>query len=397
MMSPATLQQDLRLLSPQTCRSAYRFWVPTAMAFFVNGAGFGGWAAQVPRATARLHADEGAFGLMLLGMGIGAVLAMAFSGALIARFGAGALIRLSLVVFLAAYIVLSFSADWTIFVIALLLFGGAGGLMDVAMNAYAADIEAHMSWKVMASFHGMWSVGGLAGAAFASYLLAVVTDLTQALTMTACLSALFMLCQHNISPLHHEGGGQKADRRLTIDRLTLILGVLAALSFSAEGAVRDWSSLFLANEIHATIDHAGWGFAAFSATMAACRLSGDWMRLRFGERNVVVVSGIVAIVGFAMAVTSADYLVVVAGFGLVGLGLSNIVPILISAAGRTSAPGASIAFVVSFGYAGYLASPPLLGFIASQASLGTMFVIVGASCVAISGGWLLVEGAMRKA
>jgi MFS family permease len=131
--------------------------------------------------------------------------------------------------------------------------------------------------------------------------------------------------------------------------------------------------------------------------MALCRFTGDWMRLRFGERNVVVVSGIVAIIGFAMAVTTADHLVAIAGFALVGLGLSNIVPILISAAGRTSAPGSSIAFVVSFGYAGYLASPPILGFIASQASLATMFIIVAASCVAISAGWLLVEGAMRKA
>ncbi len=385
------------MFSPQTARSAYRFWLPTAMAFFVNGAGFGGWAAQVPRAMARLHTDEGAFGLMLLGMGIGAMLAMAFSGRLIARHGAGPIMRLSLVVFLAAYIVLSFSADWTIFVAALLLFGAAGGLMDVAMNAYAADVEAHMNWKVMASLHGMWSIGGLAGAAVASYLLAILSDLTQALALTACLSVLFMLCQHNLTPLHHQGASEKSHQRLAIGRLTLVLGVLAALSFSAEGAVRDWSSLFLASEVHTTIDRAGWGFAAFSATMALCRFTGDWMRLRFGERNVVIVSGIVAIIGFAMAVTTADHLMAVAGFALVGLGLSNIVPILISAAGRTSAPGSSIAFVVSFGYAGYLASPPILGFIASQASLATMFLIVAASCVAISAGWLLVESATRKA
>jgi MFS family permease len=159
--------------------------------------------------------------------------------------------------------------------------------------------------------------------------------------------------------------------------------------------VRDWSSLFLANEVKTSIDRAGWGFAAFSAAMALCRLTGDWMRLRFGERNVVVISGLVAIVGYVMAVASANYLVAVAGFGLVGLGLSNIVPILISAAGRSSAPGSSIAFVVSFGYAGFLASPPILGFIAAEASLATMFLVVAASCVVISAGWLLVERAVR--
>jgi MFS family permease len=366
------------------------------MTFFVNGAGFGGWAAQVPRATARLQVDEGAFGLMLLGMGIGAVLAMAFSGRLIAKYGAGALIRLSLVVFLATYIVLSTSSDWGIFVAALLLYGAAGGLMDVAMNAYASDVEVHMNWRVMASFHGMWSVGGLVGAALASSMLAIVSDLTQALVLTAGIAILFIACQHNLIPFQHRTG-EKSHARLAIGRLTLILGVLAAFCFSAEGAVRDWSSLFMTNELQTGIDRAGWAFAAFSATMALCRLSGDWMRVRFGERTVIVISGIVAVIGFAMAVTSMNYLAVVAGFGLVGLGLSNIVPILISAAGRTSAPGSSIAFVVSFGYAGLLASPPVFGFIASQTTLATMFVVVAASCIAIPIGWLLVERATTKA
>jgi MFS family permease len=362
------------------------------MAFFVNGAGFGGWAAQVPRATARLQVDEGTFGLMLLGMGIGAVLAMAFSGRLIAKYGAGPLMRLSFVIFLAAYIVLSTSSTWTVFVAGLLLFGAAGGLMDVAMNAYAADVEMHMDWRVMASFHGMWSVGGLAGAGAASAMLADISDLTQAIVMVAGLSILFITCQHNLIPLRHKAGG-KSGGRLAIGRLTLILGILAALSFSAEGAVRDWSSLFMTSEVAASIDRAGWAFAAFSATMALCRLTGDWMRSRFGERRVIVISGAIAIVGFLLAVAGAHYLLAVTGFALVGLGLSNIVPILISAAGRTDAPGSSIAFVVSFGYAGYLASPPILGFIASQASLATMFVFVAASCVVISAGWLLVDRA----
>ena len=394
----ATIPNHSRIsvATPQLYRAAYRFWLPTAMAFFVNGAAFGGWAAQIPRATARLQADEGAFGLMLLGMGIGAVLAMAFSARLIEKYGAGALIRLSLVVFLGIYIALSISSDWAIFVAALLLFGASGGLMDVAMNAYASDVEMHMNWRVMASLHGMWSIGGLAGAALASSLLAVVSDLTQALVLTAGISILFIACQHNLIPLQHRTG-EKSHARLAIGRLTLILGVLAALSFSAEGAVRDWSSLFMTSEIRTGIDRAGWAFAAFSATMALCRFSGDWMRVRFGERNVIVISSIVAIIGFAMAVTSMNYLVVVAGFGVVGLGLSNIVPILISAAGRTSAPGSSIAFVVSFGYAGFLASPPVLGFIASQASLATMFAVVAASCIAIPLGWLLVERATTKA
>jgi MFS family permease len=381
------------LLSPQLFRAIHRFWFPTAMMFFLNGLAFGGWAAQVPRATERLQMDEGTLGLILLGMGVGAVAAMAFSGRMIARYGAGLLIRLSLVVFLASYIVLSTAPTLELFAAAVLLFGAAGGLMDVAMNAYASDVEAHMDWRVMASFHGMWSVGGLVGAAATSYLLGVASDLTQALVLSAVVTVLFLTCQHNLIALRHHVHA-KSSQRLVIGRLTLIIALLAALAFSAEGAVRDWSSLFLAGDLQASIDRAAWGYAAFSATMAACRLSGDWMRVRFGERNVVVISGMIAVVGFILSIGFSDFTLAVAGFAMVGLGLSNIVPILISAAGRDAAPGPSIAFVVSFGYAGFLASPPILGFIASRTSLSTMFAVVAASCVVIAAGWLLAERAM---
>jgi MFS family permease len=383
------------LLSPQLTRAIHRFWLPTAMAFFLNGVAFGGWAAQVPRATQRLQMDEGTFGLILLGMGIGAVLAMAFSGRMIARFGAGLLIRVSLAIFLASYIALSTAPALALFAASVLLFGASGGLMDVAMNAYAADVEAHMDWRVMASFHGMWSVGGLVGAAAASALLAAASDLAQALALSAAIAVLFVACQHHLVPLHrhiHE----TSQRRLAFGRLNMTLAVLAALAFSAEGAVRDWSSLFLAGDLGAGIERAAWGYAAFSATMALCRLTGDWLRVRFGERNVVVTSAIVAVIGFVLGIASDDLAAAVAGFALVGIGLSNIVPILVSAAGRDAAPGPSIAFVVSFGYAGFLASPPILGFIASRTSLSTMFAVVAASCAAIAAGWLLAERAMAR-
>jgi MFS family permease len=337
--------------------------------------------------------DEGTLGLILLGMGVGAVAAMAFSGRMIARFGAGPIIRLSLVVFVASYIVLSTAPTLALFAAAVLLFGAAGGLMDVAINAYASDVEVHMDWRVMASFHGMWSVGGLVGAAATAYLLGVSSDLTHALALSAVVVVLFLTCQHNLIALRHHVH-EKSSQRLVISRLTLIIALLAALAFSAEGAVRDWSALFLAGDLEASNNREGWGYAAFCAAMAACRLSGDWMRVRFGERNVVVISSIVALIGFVLSVGFNDFTLAVAGFALVGLGLSNIVPILISAAGRNAAPGPSIAFVVSFGYAGFLASPPILGFIAEHTSLGAMFAVVAASCVVIAAGWLLAERAM---
>lgn len=375
-------------------RSAQRYWLPTAMAFFVNGAGFGGWAAQIPHVISRLRVDDATFGLMLLGMGVGAVIAMLFCGRLIAQFGAGALIRLGFGVFLASYVALSITGDLALFVAALFLFGASGGLMDVAMNAYASDVERHQDWRVMASLHGMWSVGGLIGAAAVSAMLAIMSDHAQAIALAASLLALFLTCQHNLTPLQHQAEGT-AGRGLAIGRMTLFLGLLAAIFFSAESAVRDWSSLFLTRETEAAMERAGWGYATMSAAMALCRFCGDWMRIHFGERKMVVASGIVAVSGFLLAVASSQPMPAIIGFGLVGLGLSNTVPILISAAGRTGTPGPSIAFVVSLGYAGLLASPPLLGLLASQTSLATMFLVVAASCLAASLAWTMLSREKR--
>lgn len=382
------------MLSPHFVRSVHRYWAPTAIAFFVNGTAFGGWAAQIAHATSRMHLSEETFGLMLFGMGIGAVLGMLVSRRLIARYGAGPIIRATFILYLAIYVVVSTTSSVPVFVVALLLFGGSGGLMDVAMNAYAADVERHMNWRVMASFHGMWSIGGLIGAALVSYMLSVFADLTQALALAAGLLALFMLWQHNLMPLRHVDG--KADRRAALDRVTLVLGILAIICFAAEGAVRDWSGLYLTKELQTTINRAGWGYAALSATMALCRFTGDWMRVRVGEPKILVGSGIVAIAGFVLAVMADHDLLAIAGFGLTGLGLANTVPILISAAGRTKTPGSSIAFLVSFGYAGHLGGPPVLGFIASHTSLGTMFLIVAASCLAIMVGWAFLPTAEKR-
>jgi MFS family permease len=226
--------------------------------------------------------------------------------------------------------------------------------------------------------------------------LATSSDLTQAIVLTAAITVLFLTCQHRLIALRHQMH-EKSRRRLVISRVTLTLAVLAALAFSAEGAIRDWSALFLDRDLQANIDRAAWGFMAFSTTMAACRLTGDWMRVRFGERNVVVISGCIAMAGLVLSIGFDNFLLAVIGFALVGIGLSNIVPILISAAGRDAAPGPSIAFVVSAGYAGFLASPPILGFIASETSLSTMFAVVAASCAVIAAGWLLAERAMARA
>src|SRR5262249_45406988 len=149
----------------------FALWLPPALTFFINGAIYGVWATQVPMAKARLAVDEATFGQFLLFTGLGAILAMAASGRLIQIFGAVRLITVSLAVFLLSMLALAILGGHAVFAVALVLFGGSGGMMDVAMNAVAAETELHIGRPVMSSIHGMWSIGGLASAGLGSLLL----------------------------------------------------------------------------------------------------------------------------------------------------------------------------------------------------------------------------------
>ena len=295
-------------------------------------------------------------------------------------------------VFLASYIGLSVAPTLALFAAAVLLFGAAGGLMDVAINAYASDVEVHMDWRVMASFHGMWSVGGLVGAAATSYLLGVSSDLTQALALSAVMVVLFLTCQQNLIALRHHVH-EKSSQRLVISRLTLIIALLAALAFSAEGAVRDWSSLFLAGDLQASIDRAAWGYAAFSATMAACRLSGDWMRVRFGERNVVVISSIVARSRVHSQHRVRRFHAGGRGSRWSGWAFQHRAdPDQRRRARRGTGAEHRVRGVVRLCRLPRQPADPRLD--REATSLGAMFAVVAASCAVIAAGWLLAERAM---
>jgi MFS family permease len=169
-----------------------------------------------------------------------------------------------------------------------------------------------------------------------------------------------------------------------------LIGGLAGLCFSAEGSVRDWSSLYFSRELVAPLSVAGWGYSAFSALMAAGRFGGDWIRSHIGERMLVTACGTVAGVGFVLTAVTSDYPIAVAGFSLVGIGLSNIVPIFISVAGRSINSAASISIVVAMGYSGFLISPPILGAVAGLTSLATIFLLVGAMSMLIALTWAFI-------
>ncbi len=262
----------------------------------------------------------------------------------------------------------------------LVLLGGLIGGMDVAMNANAVAVERRMGRAIMSSCHAWWSMGGLAGAATGGLLIARFGTTGHALAVLAVGLAIVVA---TMPAVLHDGpaaagpvttaAGPKAGR--TLGLLPLLVGVTALFSMIPEGAVLDWSALYLQQELGASIETAGLAFAAFSATMAVMRFSGDPIRDRLGAVPTLRISTVVAGVGLLLAASADSVVGAAAGFALAGLGIANMVPIAFSAAGNLPglAPGIGISVVSFMGYSGLLFAPSLIGFVAKHTGLGPIF------------------------
>jgi hypothetical protein len=264
--------------------------------------------------------------------------------------------------------------------------------VDVAMNLQATEIEAARGRPTMSSFHAFFSIGGLAGAGLGAAVIAAgLGDGRGAVLITLVLLVIAVAAAFNLwpSPRPPETG----PAFVLPNRAALALGIMALLSFAVEGAVTDWSALYLARVKLAPPAAAAAGFAAFSVTMAVFRLVGDTVVDRLGETRTLVLGGVGIALGMALAVVSPWAPLAAAGFALVGVGAANIVPVVFGAASRV--PGMpsnlGVAAVATMGYAGFLVAPPTLGFVARSWGLPVALTIV-----AVMGAAIAIVAAMRR-
>lgn len=350
----------------------------TRLIFLVSGIGMAAWAPMVPYAKARLGLDDAQLGLMLLAFGGGSMASMPFVGWLSHRFGNRRVIVASGWLLCLALPVLALAPNVAVLTAALLYFGVMLGAVDVAMNAHAVEVERRDGRVLMSGFHGLFSLGGLAGAAGMSVLLALGLPLPlAALAVSALLAALVLYLRGGLLPNVDGAAAGHAPFRMPHGAV-LLLGLLCFVSFMAEGSMLDWSAVFLRDFRGFAPSTAGIGYACFSVAMALGRLTGDRLIQRIGPVWAVRVGAGLAATGFALAASVPWPGAALAGFVLVGLGASNIVPVMFSAAGRLpgSSPAIAIAAVTMLGYAGLLSGPALIGFISRLASLPLALAVV---------------------
>src|SRR6201994_2075673 len=329
-MSTSTLPALLRAKTAQRAVAAY---------FLANGVVMGAWVPHVPDRARELHLDPGALGWALLASGLGAVLAMPLAGRLTARLGSGAVTRVTGIAFPVMLSAVVLSPTALLMTLSLLFFGIAGASMDVSMNAQGIAVEEQLGERTISRLHGMWSIGGFAGAAITSYLLsrhvpaqAIVLSFSAFVILSVVMATPYLFTRAE-EGLHEQPHALRPHGRL------LLLGLVAFVSMVCEGSIADWSGLYLRVVRDAGLGVSGYGYAAFAALMVIGRLSGDSIVARFGEERTLLAGGLLAAAGLAVVVGTGwlhltSKLWWLLGFALVGAGQANGSPGVYRPAGR---------------------------------------------------------------
>ncbi|WP_170976416.1 MFS transporter [Rhizobium sp. FKL33] len=368
----------------------------TTAIFLINGLGIGAWAACIPALRQSLHLSDSALSLCLLAFSGGGIVGMPAASLLVARLGSQKTTMFLAIAFALAMAFPGYALSLPILIATAFVFGMGKGFLDVAMNTYAAAVQRSWGSAIMSSFHATFSVGGLVGSVAMGMLFAHGFDVrTGLLSMTAIALPLIGLAALLVRGAAVEGSdGNPASTFALPNRALLGIGCLCFLALLMEGGMADWSGVYMTTVVGVSTAGAAAGYAAFSVAMIIGRVFGDWAVHRWGERIVLRLGGTTAALGFVAALGPVNSASTIIGFALVGIGASNIVPLLFSAAARseTVAPSAAIAMTATVGYAGFLLGPPVIGFAADHIGLRAALVILLLAAVLIAGSAARVTG-----
>lgn len=353
----------------------------TRLSFFSLGFATAAWAPLIPFAQQRLNLNHADFGLLLLCMGIGSMIAMPATGALVKRWGCRPLIALALMLLMVLLPSLTMWSSIVTMAVALFIFGSAAGCLGVAINLQAVVVEKHSVRALMSSFHGMCSLGGLTGAMLVTALLAVgLSPLMSTLSVVMILLVIggvaipSCLTSFEQDEKPHEDTTQAPKKLYRPDGIILLIGMMCFIAFLSEGAAMDWGGIYLTSKYQLDPAFAGLAYTFFALSMTTGRFAGHILLKQWGEKNIVTYSAIGAAIGMAVIVTAPVWQVVVLGYALLGLGCSNIVPVMFSRVGRQNnmPKAAALSLVSTIAYTGSLSGPALIGLIGEWTGLSTV-------------------------
>lgn len=370
---------------PSTSPSPQHARLATMLLFFSCGATYATWGIHVPTIQLRFTLSKVLLSLAMFAVAGGAILAMPKVGRWIARIGSHTASYYSSLLLGIVLALILLMPSYLSLLPLLLLFGIANAGLDVAMNTQAITVEKAMGRPIMSSLHGMFSLGGMAGAALGGLVLAAgVTPLQHCIGMGVLVALSGWLASRFLLSDQPAEQANTLSPRRSPNLLVWVLGGLAFLGLIAEGGMYDWSVIYLRDAAHVSSALSSAAYATFSGGMALGRFGGDWLRARHGSVTLLRYSAALAFAGMLMALLWPVSAIL--GFSLVGLGAANLIPVLFAASARIpgTAPAEGIAGVARLAYIGLLLGPVMIGALAQATNLATGLGLI-ALCTALIG------------
>ena len=341
--------------------------------FFIGGFGAASWAPLVPLLRERLAIGDDVLGLLLLCIGIGSLLTMPLSGALSARLGCRRMLVGTGILYAGVLLSICLVDSFWIAVPVILFFGALMGCIDVVINVAAVIVEKGIGRRIMSGMHGFWSLGGFVGAGLYGMWVGLVGLTAFQSTAIASVLILALTAVFGRYLIPYGGGGGAL---IAIPRgIVIFVGITAFIAFLSEGAMMDWSGVYLTIVRGMDLSLAGIGFSVFSAAMLLMRFLGDRTTRRIGQCPVAVGGALLTFAGILLVMFAPVDALLYAGFFAIGIGSANIVPVFFSLMGRQNVMpiGTAVSAVSTMGYLGILAGPAAIGFVSARTNLQTAF------------------------
>jgi MFS family permease len=348
--------------------------------FFVSGFVYANWASSIPHLQQKLHLTDAALGTLLISLPAGLMLTMPLSAWLIGKYKSRNIVLGGAILYVLLLSCIGFADKvWQMAVI-LFAFGASRNLFNISINTQSIGVQQLYQKSIIASFHGVWSIASLVGAAFASILISLGAMPEFRLVLVTGLSlVLIVIFWGNTLETSANADAKKPAFALP-DKSLLNLGLIAFCCMLCEGTMSDWSGIYLSKELHLSKGYVNMGYVAYLGCMTSGRLLGDWLANQLGNKKLLLMSSLLLGLGALLIASFHSLVPAIIGFMLCGFGVSCVVPFLFSHAGKSASmsSGVAIAAVSTIGYLGFLIGPPLIGFLSSVIGLGnTYFFVAG--------------------
>jgi MFS family permease len=355
--------------------------------FFCYGLTFASWASRIPSIQEKFSLSEAELGTLLLMLPIGSFISLPIAGFLVAKWNSYLVTRLSIILYLISLVAISISENIFLLGLVLFLFGLMGNMVNIAINTQAVTLEKEYRKNIMASFHGMWSLAGFFGAIIGAFMIGNEVMLQYHYTIIFVSSILAALLSFKFLIKSDLDEDENKPIFAIPDKSLLLLGIIAFCSMMCEGTMFDWSGVYYKKVVNAPKDILGLAYTFFMVSMAGTRFIADYFTSKFGVKKIVFFSGLLNFSGLLILILFPGKYLSLIAFFIVGAGVSSVIPLVFSLAGKSNkmSPSVALAAVSTMGFFGFLLGPPLIGYLAAWLNLQASFsfIAIMALCVTI--------------